>query len=273
MSTDTEWEKWGQKDPYFGVVSHEQYRSANLSAEALEEFFSTGRRDVNSVYEICGRLFGGPISPRKVLDYGSGVGRLVIPFSERAESVVGMDISESMIALARKNVKERGIVNAEFVKADDNLTELKGKFDLIHSFIVFQHIASDRQVRIVEKLLAHLNGGGIAAIQFTHAKTHWAHNYGIPAEPAPVPMVEKLTWRFKLLVKRLIGYFGGQKPVGTPAAACSQDPGMEMNIANLNQLFFIIQSCGVQRVYTEFLQHGSAMGVYLFFRKPVAGTD
>ncbi len=36
--TDLDWKEWGERDPYFGVVSHEQFRRDRL-AENRAEFF------------------------------------------------------------------------------------------------------------------------------------------------------------------------------------------------------------------------------------------
>ena len=43
MSTDTEWENWGKKDPYFGVLTNEKFRSQKLSDESRIEFFESGQ--------------------------------------------------------------------------------------------------------------------------------------------------------------------------------------------------------------------------------------
>ena len=53
MASDTEWQAWGEQDPYFGVLTEERYRRAKLTAESLEEFFRTGRRHVEEVLAAC----------------------------------------------------------------------------------------------------------------------------------------------------------------------------------------------------------------------------
>lgn len=40
-----------------------------------------------------------------------------------------------------------------------------------------------------------------------------------------------------------------------------------MNYYNLSELMFILQREGVQRVCSEFTNHGGALGVYMFFQK------
>ena len=43
--TDLEWQKWGEQDPYFAVITEPRFRSANLTAEAKQQFFDSGRID------------------------------------------------------------------------------------------------------------------------------------------------------------------------------------------------------------------------------------
>ena len=57
----------------------------------------------------------------------------------RAERVVGVDVSPSMLAEARRNCDARGARNVELLAAD-RLGTLAPEFDLVHSFIVLQHI-------------------------------------------------------------------------------------------------------------------------------------
>ena len=37
MSTDEEWSKWGQKDPYYGVIVDEKYRAKNIDQTTKKE--------------------------------------------------------------------------------------------------------------------------------------------------------------------------------------------------------------------------------------------
>ena len=41
MSTDRAWNEWGEKDPYFGVLTDDKFRRRNLTDEA--KAFVTGR--------------------------------------------------------------------------------------------------------------------------------------------------------------------------------------------------------------------------------------
>ncbi|MCF6202541.1 MAG: hypothetical protein L3J59_02570 [Methylococcaceae bacterium] len=70
------------------------------------------------------------------------------------------------------------IKNISLFKSDDDLSSLKGYFNLIHSCIVFQYIPIDRGRDIFNNLLSFLEEEGIYAIQLTYAKTIFSDTYG-----------------------------------------------------------------------------------------------
>jgi SAM-dependent methyltransferase len=90
LSTDRDWEKWGSSDPYFGVLSTNRFRQKHLSEETREEFFETGEEHVRMILETLRRVFDPEFTPGKILDFGCGVGRLLIPFARRQSYVVGV---------------------------------------------------------------------------------------------------------------------------------------------------------------------------------------
>lgn len=120
-----------------------------------------------SIMDRIAADLGAPVEPARVLDFGCGVGRLAIPFSTIVtEGVVAMDISPSMLAEAASNSAERDIRNIEFVRSDDELSLATGQFDIVHSYIVLQHIHPERGHQIVARLARKVSEGGYLAIQF-----------------------------------------------------------------------------------------------------------
>ncbi len=241
-STDKAWEAWGQKDPYFGVITDPRFRKENLTPEAKLEFFESGRGHVNTILAVIRTFVAPEFAPKRVVDFGCGVGRLVLPFANIVDRVVGIDISDAMLVEARKNCVEAGLTNAEFIKSDDALSELKGSFDLIHSCLVFQHIPVQRGRLILRNILSHLEPGGVGVVDFTYGKTHFASSFGIPPPPDPQKSAEPAS--------------GG-------------DPEMQMNAYNLSEIFFLLKEAGIRRMHTEFLDHGGEQAILLFFQKPL----
>ena len=45
-NTDKAWEKYGETDPYFGVLNLEKFRGKNLDLEVLQDFFISGSEHI-----------------------------------------------------------------------------------------------------------------------------------------------------------------------------------------------------------------------------------
>ena len=173
-NTDRDWEEVGRSDPYYGVVTHDKFRHSNMTEENKEDFFRSGYNHVNDVIENIRTHIDSTFTIKKALDFGCGVGRLLIPLSDLAEIATGIDVSDSMLKECRKNCKERSINNVTLCKSDDTLSCLKDKYDFIYSFVVFQHIPVSRGERIFKNLIDHLEEGGISVVHFTYGKENRA---------------------------------------------------------------------------------------------------
>jgi SAM-dependent methyltransferase len=154
--TDADWRAIGAADPFWGVLSHEQYRAGNLTPETLEAFYESGRDDVAEIVRRLTAATGQPPAGR-ALDFGCGVGRLTEAMCDHAGEVTGYDISPGMLAEARR----RG-GRAAYVEA---LPE--GPFDWINSRIVLQHIPPARGYGLLEELMARLAPGGAISLHLT----------------------------------------------------------------------------------------------------------
>ncbi len=166
-NSDKDWQTLGRVNPYYGVLSHPEFLSANLNKDSLEEFFASGERDIEGVYSFIRAHIRPDFQPVRVLDYGCGVGRLVLPLARRSRVVVGIDVSPGMLEQARENCQKYGISTAILLHVDQMDSLAPASFDLIHSVIVFQHIPVARGERILKKLIALLANGGIGALHFT----------------------------------------------------------------------------------------------------------
>lgn len=260
MSTDTEWVKWGQQDPYFAVITDERFRAGNLTEDAKKVFFESGRRHANYVLSACRRLISPTFSPSRALDFGCGVGRVAVPLAERVAAVVGVDVSPDMLAEARRNCDLHGLANVELLPSDDTLSAVTGSFDLVHSCITFQHIDVPRGRRLFARLIELLADDGIGAIQITYAKAYHPDNFGQPPAPAPAPATVKIEAKAPGLLSAALSKLRAPEPV--------PDPEMLMNPYNLSELAFMMQTAGVKSFSVDFTDHGGELGVFLFFKKP-----
>lgn len=171
MGTDRDWETWGRNDPYYGVLSSEEFRTHTLSDEARREFFASGDRHVERVLSIIRDTFIPDFAPLACLDFGCGVGRLLIPFARVSAQATGVDVSPSMLVEAEKNCSERGVANVTLLRSHNRLDGVAAGFDLIHSYIVLQHIPPRRGHALIAELAARVAAGGFLVLQFPHART------------------------------------------------------------------------------------------------------
>jgi SAM-dependent methyltransferase len=247
--TDREWEKFGKTDPYYGVLTLEKYRLNNLSTDYKEEFFKSGYEYIESVLQTIRTHIDPDYRIDLALDFGCGVGRLVIPLAEISKNVTGVDISESMLLEAKRNCEVKSFKNVDFVKSDDTLSLLKSrKYNFIHSVIVFQHIPAARGVLIFEKLILHLQTGGCGVIHFTYGK------------------VDSLARRtLSNILKRYIPF--GVNFINILKGESFFAPTMQMNKYDLNRLFLIMQKNNVSNFHAEFTNDSGELGIILYFQK------
>lgn len=164
---DDDWEQFARRDPYWAVLTDNRFRGAKLSAARRAEFFAAGEEHVAAVFAWCEERRPAPWTPRRALDFGCGVGRLLPALSRRCAAVIGADVSEAMLAEASANRRRLAMSNVELVHTGDELRGIEGEIDFIHSVIVFQHIAPVRGEAIFARLCSLLAGDGVAVLHFT----------------------------------------------------------------------------------------------------------
>lgn len=137
------------------------------SYNKVADNYASGRnQSENSKYLDKFNLLLQPIS--YILDIGCGAGKPVDEFFvSKGHKVVGIDISERMIELAKKNVPE-----GEF-KVED-MTELKdGEYqvDAVVSFYAIFHTPRETHQQLLQKINSFLRKGGL--IMITMGKSDW----------------------------------------------------------------------------------------------------
>lgn len=186
MGTDQDWEKWGRDDPYFGVLSADDYRSGNLTEANRTAFFGSGEAHVQGLLDRIRARFEPGFRPGASLDFGCGVGRLLIPLARASQRATGVDISPSMLEESRANCARLGIDNVDLARSDDRLSAVQGEYDLVHSHIVFAHIAPSRGHALIEQLARKVRPRGFLAVQVLYACN----------APPVVRALAKLRYRF-----------------------------------------------------------------------------
>jgi SAM-dependent methyltransferase len=246
-STDREWKRWGELEPYYAVYVAPQFRRDALNEQSLQEFFQSGDQHASHVLSVIRRRIRQDFAPLRVLDYGCGVGRVTIPFAGRAAHVTGVDIAPGMLSEAQRNADTRGIANARFLSVSQFREQPALTFDLIHSFIVFQHIRPKSGEQILRDLIRRLEPRGIGAIHFTFASNAKGLHY---------------RWmqlrRRSTIVHRLANLVTRQ-PVTWPV--------MQMNAWSLNCVLALLYAEGASSIFIEYSLHGPFLGAMIYFEK------
>jgi len=104
----------------------------------------------------------------KVLEIGCGTGSLAISCAEKGASVVGIDLSSRMLAMANRKVREHNL-NEEVQYQELSATEI-GKvfsdesFDKITGTLVFSELYPDERRYVLKQAYRILKPGGLIVI-------------------------------------------------------------------------------------------------------------
>lgn len=235
--TDADWRELGDSQPYWGVLTHPDYRTENLTAANIEAFYATGGQYIDEIVQQLERLTGARPSGR-ALDFGCGAGRLTEAMAAYCD-VTGFDISPGMLAKAR----ERGGKGTYVGEMPD------GPFDWINTFIVLQHIPPARGMELIAQLLDRLAPGGHLSLQVTV----WREPHLIPASASG--------WR-KLAKPLLDRLRGDGLRTGT----------ILMYDYDLSAVMALLNRAGVTEATLVHTDHGGHHGAIILARKTGAAS-
>ncbi len=101
-----------------------------------------------------------------VLEVGCGVGRWVYFITSRGASYIGVDISESMLEIARKRVP-----GGHFYKLNSNKLPFEDEtFDFVFSITVIHHNPYEEQTVLIDELIRVTKPGGLILLMEGIAK-------------------------------------------------------------------------------------------------------
>lgn len=188
-----DWIRLGAEDPLWAVYVAPDTRGGRWDVDAL---FALGRQEVDRVFADIARAGLTP-GDGLALDFGCGVGRLSAALATRFEQVVGVDISETMLATARSlgrgGERVRFVLNTE---PDLGFVET-GSVDVVYSSLVLQHIPKRPALGYLAEFGRILAPGGVAAFQVATRPTLSLKGLAFRFLPWPV-----LAWA----QRRLLGY-------------------------------------------------------------------
>ncbi|MFX1323953.1 MAG: class I SAM-dependent methyltransferase [Promethearchaeota archaeon] len=133
----------------------------NKTAEILEEIFGVEKEEENDKVKLLSEFSSRmPINGR-VLDVGCGNGAYSRILSEYFD-VIGVDISEKQIILAKKNAPQ-----AKFIRQDmTKITFPNDYFDGILSYYSIIHVPREEHFQLLKKFYNFLKSNGVILITF-----------------------------------------------------------------------------------------------------------
>jgi len=155
------WTDYGKNDPYYSVLSNPKYHSEGMNHAQREEFYATGKRDIEFLHLLFERN-GIPFPKRpSICELGCGLGRVSEHLAKLASRFTGIDISATHLEHARSRVSAD---NASFVHLGDYLKSTE-TFDLFFSVITLQHNPPPVMAHLLDAFLGRINPGGFACFQ------------------------------------------------------------------------------------------------------------
>lgn len=159
MSSDAIWQRYGESDPYYGVLTLDAYRKGNIAANK-DAFFASGERAVERILAQVEAAIG-PVRRGHALDFGAGVGRLSLPLGRRFEKVSSIDVSPGMLRELQSNAAAQGVGNLATHARVEDVSE---RLDFALSLIVLQHIDPKRGLDAILDIADRLAPGGVLAL-------------------------------------------------------------------------------------------------------------
>ncbi|MDX2152170.1 MAG: methyltransferase domain-containing protein [Bryobacteraceae bacterium] len=130
-----DWNARAREDAYY-------YVAFGRREQDDAEFLGTAADVVRLLKSDLRRLPKGDARARRALDIGCGPGRLMRPMSAFFGEIHGVDISDEMVALARRKLADIPHAHAHHAPHSDLRAFASESFDFVYSYAVFQHIPS-----------------------------------------------------------------------------------------------------------------------------------
>jgi SAM-dependent methyltransferase len=175
------------------------------------DFWESGHEIIAELIQpYIERLELNPATNR-AMEIGAGAGRVVIPLSKTFKSVVAVDVSRTMLDLARKSAVDSD--NISFIETDG--MRLEGiddsSIDLATSFFVFHHMPTLDAIRAnLSEVNRVVKPGGAFIIDISYRRGGWwrtKRGTGFPIVPRAVLWM--LPWKLSVWLatrrKKVIG--------------------------------------------------------------------
>lgn len=107
----------------------------------------------------------------RVLDIATGPGYIAEAFAKQAREVVGVDLTEAMLAIARERTQEHGVKNISFRTGDaQNLPFESNLFDVVVCRLALHHV--QQPAKVVREMTRVCRRDGTVVVEDIFASEH-----------------------------------------------------------------------------------------------------
>lgn len=155
-----QWRALGEKEPFWSVLSHDEFKSVNITNERLDAFYASGKDDADLIDLFAHRTNTRP-ERGLCLELGCGVGRVTKYLAARFDHVLAVDVSEGNLQHGRQMAAHFGLSNVEFklIRSPAEISGLPSP-DFFFSMIVLQHNCPPVQRFLLDCILGKIKPGG-----------------------------------------------------------------------------------------------------------------
>jgi magnesium-protoporphyrin O-methyltransferase len=161
-------ERRAQLEHYFDRTAAETW--SRLTSDApVGRIRATVRAGRDEMRALLLSWLPSDLRGRRLLDAGCGTGALAVELARRGASVVAIDLSPTLVDLARERTRALGELDIDY-RSGDMLDESLGRFDHVVAMDSLIHYAGPQIVRMVGALAARAE----TSVLFTFApRTRW----------------------------------------------------------------------------------------------------
>lgn len=142
--------------------------SLSRTPEAGDYSQKEGETTIDNALNLLTRVFpdfAALVSGKRVVDFGCGAGHQSIALVQKYDcSVVGVDSSPKMLAMAIENAKRYGVSSQKLSLIASTTPDMRNSFDAVISQNSFEHFANPEKV--LEEMASLLTDSGIILITF-----------------------------------------------------------------------------------------------------------
>ncbi len=155
------WETFARADPMWAALMDPDRIGRRWDTD---DFFAAGEQEIATVFARLASIGVTPETGGCALDFGCGIGRLTQALGARFDSACGVDISPTMVSLAREantNLKCSFHLN----ESSDLATFESDAFVFVYTSVVLQHIDPSYSTAYIREFVRLLAPGGVVVLQ------------------------------------------------------------------------------------------------------------